>query len=57
MAIIYTYPTKGAPVGNDLIIISDSQDNNKTKQVKVSTLPSSGGGGGNPCFENIFGNL
>ena len=56
MAIIYTYPTKGAPVGNDLIIISDSQDNNKTKQVKVSTLPSSGGGGGNPCFENIFGN-
>ncbi len=44
MAIIYTYPTKTNPVGGDLILISDSADSNKTKQVKVSSLPSSGGG-------------
>jgi len=44
MAIIYTYPTKTNPVGSDLILISDSADSNKTKQVKVSSLPSSGGG-------------
>ena len=45
MAIIYTYPEKTQAEGNDLIVISDSADNNKTKQVKVSSLPSSGGGG------------
>ena len=44
MAIIYTYPVKTNPVGDDLILISDSADSNKTKQIKVSTLPSSGGG-------------
>ena len=44
MAIIYTYPVKTNPVGDDLILISDSADGNNTKQVKVSTLPSSGGG-------------
>lgn len=44
MAIIYTYPTKSNPSSDDLILISDSADSNKTKQVKVSSLPSSGGG-------------
>ena len=44
MAILYTYPVKTNPVGDDLILISDSADKNNTKQVKVSTLPSSGGG-------------
>jgi len=44
MAIIYTYPVKTNPVGDDLILISDSADSSKTKQVKVSSLPSSGGG-------------
>jgi len=39
MAIIYTYPTKATPNDNDLILISDSEDSNKTKQVKISTLP------------------
>ena len=39
MAIIYTYPVKTTPVADDLILISDSADNNATKQVKVSTLP------------------
>lgn len=44
MAIIYTYPTKASPAADDLILISDSADNNKTKQIKVSALPSSGAG-------------
>jgi hypothetical protein len=44
MAILYTYPVKTNPVGDDLILISDSADSRKTKQVKVSSLPSSGGG-------------
>ena len=39
MAIIYTYPTKATPNDNDLILISDSEDSNKTKQVKISSLP------------------
>ena len=30
MAIIYTYPTKAIPNANDLILISDSEDSNKT---------------------------
>ena len=42
MAIIYTYPVKTNPVGDDLILISDSADSNKTKQAKASTLPNSG---------------
>jgi len=44
MAIIYTYPVKTNPANDDLILISDSADSNKTKQIKVSSLPSSGGG-------------
>ena len=38
MAIIYTYPTKATPNANDLILISDSQDSNKTKQVTVTSI-------------------
>ncbi len=45
MAIIYTYPVKTTPVGDDLILISDSADSNNTKQVKVSTLPGGSGSG------------
>ncbi|MDA8556607.1 hypothetical protein N9K77_00010 [bacterium] len=45
MAIIYTYPVKTNPVGDDLILISDSADSNNTKQVKVSTLPGGSGSG------------
>ena len=45
MAIIYTYPIKTTPNANDLILISDSQDSNKTKQVKISTLPGGSGSG------------
>lgn len=39
MAIIYSYPTKTTPNDNDLLLISDSQDNNSTKKIKISTLP------------------
>ena len=45
MAIIYTYPTKATPNANDLILISDSQDSNKTKQVTVASLPGGSGSG------------
>lgn len=45
MAIIYTYPVKATAAADDLILISDSADSNKTKQVKVSSLPSSGAEG------------
>lgn len=38
MAIIYTYPTKAIPANDDLILISDSADSNKTKQITVSSL-------------------
>ena len=38
MAIIYTYPIKANPVDNDLILISDSADSNKTKQIKLSSI-------------------
>ena len=41
MAIIYTYPTKTQPTDNDLILISDAEDQNKTKQITVSSLKSS----------------
>ncbi len=50
MAIIYTYPEKTQAEGNDLILISDSADSNKTKQVKVSSLPNTGGGGGGDTY-------
>tara|TARA_B110000902_G_C14157077_1_gene531822 strand:- start:43 stop:1107 length:1065 start_codon:yes stop_codon:yes gene_type:complete len=45
MAIIYTYPTKATPNTNDLILISDSQDGNKTKQVTIGSLPGGSGSG------------
>ena len=45
MAIIYTYPVKTTPANDDLILISDSADSNKTKQVKVSSLPGGSSSG------------
>ena len=53
MAIIYTYPTKETPANDDLILISDSADSNKTKQVKVSSLP---GGSSSGVTQIIAGN-
>ena len=46
MAIIYTYPIKGTPAsGDDLIIISDSENENITKQIRVSQLPGGSSAG------------
>ena len=45
MAIIYTYPTKATPASDDLVLISDSADGNKTKQVKMSNMPGASGVG------------
>ena len=44
MPIIYTYPTKGTPVGDDTILISDSADSNATKKITVSSLTALGTG-------------
>ena len=42
MAVLYSYPIKSTPANrNDLVIISDSRDNNKTKQIAVANLPGS----------------
>ena len=38
MAIIYTYPVKTTPANDDLILISDSADSKKTKQVTVASI-------------------
>ena len=45
MSIIYTYPQKATPNNNDLILISDSADNNATKQIKFSQLPGGSSSG------------
>ncbi len=52
MSIIYSYPIKGAPANNDLILISDSSDSNQTKQIRVSTLP--GGSDAGVSFINAL---
>ena len=46
MAIIYTYPTKQNPQTNDLVLISDTSDGNKTKNATISSLQSSVAGVG-----------
>lgn len=38
MAVIYTYPLKSSPVDDDLLLISDSADENKTKRVTVDSI-------------------
>ncbi len=38
MAVIYSYPEKSVPVGADKVLISDSADNNATKQVTIGNL-------------------
>lgn len=45
MPIIYTYPVKATANDNDLILISDSQDSNKTKQIKIGDLPGGSSSG------------
>ncbi len=38
MAIIYTYPLKYKPVAADLVVITDSEDRNFTKQCSVQSI-------------------
>tara|TARA_A100001515_G_scaffold64491_2_gene51089 strand:+ start:12035 stop:13573 length:1539 start_codon:yes stop_codon:yes gene_type:complete len=38
MAIIYTYPIKSDPASSDTILISDTEDGNKTKQVTIHDI-------------------
>lgn len=38
MAVIYTYPLKSSPVDDDLLLISDSADENKTKRITVDSI-------------------
>lgn len=45
MAIIYSYPLKTTPVNDDMLLITDSADDDKTKQIKISSLPGVSGGG------------
>ena len=45
MAVIYSYPEKSVPVGADKVLISDSADGNKTKQVTVTSLAALGAAG------------
>lgn len=40
MAIIYTYPIKTQPADDDKILISDSEDDNKTKSVTIEDIRS-----------------
>ena len=40
MAIIYTYPIKTEPADDDKILISDSEDDNKTKSVTIEDIRS-----------------
>ena len=50
MAIIYTYPLKQKPVPADLVVITDSQDRNYTKQCSIqSIIDIIPGGGGGSC--------
>ena len=41
MPVIYTFPTKGTPLGADLVLISDSADGNSTKNATISSLVTS----------------
>ena len=53
MAIIYSYPLlTGTPADDDLLLITDKSDSNKTKSVKISQLPSGGGGSTSPAGLN-----
>jgi hypothetical protein len=38
MAIIYSYPSKGSVASDDLFVISDASDNNKTKKITAQDI-------------------
>ena len=56
MSIIYSYPIKGTPADDDLILISDSASSPQfaTKQIKVSSLPG-GSASGVSSFNTLTG--
>jgi hypothetical protein len=56
MSIIYSYPIKGTPANDDLILISDSASSPQfaTKQIKVSSLPG-GSASGVSSFNTLTG--
>ena len=56
MSIIYSYPIKGTPANDDLILISDSASSPQfaTKQIKVSSLPG-GSSSGVSSFNTLTG--
>ena len=41
MAVIYPFPTKGTPLGADLVLISDSEDDNNTKNATIASMVAS----------------
>ena len=61
MAIQYQYPRKNPPDGNDLILISDTEDTlnpNATKSVTVQSIVDlASGGGGATTWGSITGTL
>ncbi len=46
MAIIYSYPNQGDPNTADKVIITDTQNDNKTKNVTIASILALGGGTG-----------
>lgn len=54
MAIIYTYPTKATPVAADSLLMSDSADSNKTKQVTVQSLADYIGPATTPTLQEVL---
>ena len=52
------YPFKVTPVGDDYVIVSDSQNNGKSVSVKLSDLVALAlGGGGTDTFATLNGNI
>ena len=41
MAVIYTFPTKATPLGADLVLISDSEDDSNTKNATIASMVAS----------------
>ena len=55
MAIIYTYPLASTPVdANDLVIITDVSDNNKSKNTTIQSIIDLAGTGGGTGLDGEF---
>jgi len=51
MAIIYTYPRLNNPTGEELIVVSDVNNQNATRLITIADLCSCCGGGGSGCSD------